>query len=196
MNIPAMKQSLRQSIIATRSDIVIEERQRLDTIIAARLAKLETYQAAETVLGYMNFGAEFASDMFVRQALQDGKHVLLPKVNKSTRQLDLYQVTDLALDVAPGLWDIREPIIDRCQRIDDLAAVDFILMPGVAFAIDGSRLGYGGGFYDKLLARMTHRPTLVAAAFALQLVDAIPQESTDRKVEWLVTEKEMIHCVN
>jgi 5-formyltetrahydrofolate cyclo-ligase len=195
MNIQAMKQGLRQSIITARLAIVLEERQRLDNIIAAHTTKLEAYKAAVTVLGYLNFGAEFAAEIFVRQALQDGKKVLLPKVNQNTKQLDLYHVTDLTQDIAPGRWDIREPISERCQKVADLATVDLILLPGVAFGMDGARLGYGGGFYDKLLARMPLQPTLVAAAYALQVVEDIPQEDTDRKVEWLITEQETIHCV-
>jgi 5-formyltetrahydrofolate cyclo-ligase len=195
MNIPAMKQSLRQSIIAARLAVTVEERQRLDILIAARITKLETYQTAVSVLGYLNFGAEFASEIFVKQALIDGKQVLLPKVNRDKKQLDLYRINDLAQDVAPGVWEIREPISERCEKVTDLTSVDFILLPGVAFGIDGGRLGYGGGFYDKLLARMPHQPNLVAAAYALQLVENIPEENTDRKVEWLITEQETIRCV-
>jgi 5-formyltetrahydrofolate cyclo-ligase len=195
MNIQAMKQSLRQSIIAARSGIALPERQHLNTLIVDRLFKLEAYQSAVTVLGYMNFGAEFAAEIFVRQALQDGKQVLLPKVNRGTRQLDLYRVTDLALDFAPGRWNIREPVSERCEKVTDLVPVDFVLLPGVAFGLDGARLGYGGGFYDKLLARLSHQPSLVAAAYALQVVNNIPQEDTDRKVEWLITEQKTIHCV-
>jgi 5-formyltetrahydrofolate cyclo-ligase len=130
----------------------------------------------------------------VRQALLDGKQVLLPKVNRNTKQLDLYRITDLAQDVAPGCWDIPEPISERCAKVESLASVDFVLLPGVAFSASGARLGYGGGFYDKLLAQMSHQPTLVAAGFALQVVADIPQEATDRKVEWLITEQETIRC--
>jgi 5-formyltetrahydrofolate cyclo-ligase len=190
-----MKQSLRQSIIATRLAVAPEERLRLSYHIATLISELESYQEAATVLGYMNFGAEFAAEIFVARALAEGKQVLLPKVNQNTKQLDLYHVTDLARDVAPGSWNIREPIIERCKLVEDLTIVDFILLPGVAFGIDGARLGYGGGFYDKLLARMPHQPTLVAAAYALQVVKSIPQENTDRKVTWLITEQNTIHCV-
>ncbi len=195
MNIQAMKQSLRQSIIAARLAIAPEERLRLSNNIAIRISKLESYKEAVTVLGYMNFGAEFAAEIFVRQALLDGKQVLLPKVNKNTKLLDVYRVVDLANDIAPGNWDIREPISEQCEKVTDLTLVDFILLPGVAFGPDGARLGYGGGFYDKLLERMPHQPTLVAAAYALQVVENIPQENTDGKVEWLITEQETIHCV-
>ena len=194
MSTQTMKQSLRQSIIAARQKMDSAERAEYSRAITARLVDLKAYQRAQVVLGYMSFGAEFATMAWVRRALQDGKQVLLPKVNKSSRQLELYRVRDLQQDVAPGLWDIPEPLPQRCDKVDALGLIDFILLPGVAFARDGSRLGYGGGFYDKLLARMPHQPALVAAAFAMQLAPAIPQEATDRKVEWLLTEHEVIDC--
>ncbi len=194
MNIQARKQALRQSIIASRSQLTEAERAEMSGAIAARIAELDAYRTAVTVLGYMNFGAEFAAEILVRQALHDGKQVLLPKVNRDTRQLDVYRIADPARDIAPGLWDIREPLVERCDKVDELSSIDFILLPGVAFGRDGARLGYGGGFYDKLLARMTLQPTLVAAAFALQVVEDIPQEATDRKVQWLITEQETIRC--
>jgi 5-formyltetrahydrofolate cyclo-ligase len=194
MSIQTRKQSLRQSIIAARLKVAEPDRLRLSGVIAARITCLETYRTAETVLGYMNFGAEFAAEIFVRQALRDGKQVLLPKVNRNTKQLDVYRVTSLEQDVAPGLWDIPEPRAEHCAKVDDLSCVDFILLPGVAFGRDGARLGYGGGFYDKLLETIAHQPTLVAAAFALQVVEHIPLEATDRRVEWLITEQETISC--
>jgi 5-formyltetrahydrofolate cyclo-ligase len=190
-----MKQSLRQSIIAARQKLAAAERDAFSCAITARLIALESYRSATTVLGYMSFGAEYASSAWVQQALLDGKQVLLPRVNRSSKELDLYLIKDVQQDLAPGAWDIPEPLPERCRRLDGLDAVDFILLPGVAFARNGARLGYGGGFYDKLLARVPHQPVLVAAAFGMQLVAEIPQEATDRKVEWLVTEHETIHCV-
>jgi 5-formyltetrahydrofolate cyclo-ligase len=195
-DIQARKQTLRQSIIAARSNLAEAERVRLSALIAARLVDLEIYRKAATVLGYLNFGAEFAAEIFVRQALADGKQVLLPKVNRDTKQLEIYRVNDLAQDVAPGLWDIREPLLERCDKIEDLSSIDFILLPGVAFARDGSRIGYGGGFYDKLLARMSHQPALVAALFSMQLIDCIEISEFDRAVQWLITEQETIRCEN
>jgi 5-formyltetrahydrofolate cyclo-ligase len=199
-----MKQSLRQSIIAARQKVAAAERAELSREITLRILNLSSYKDAGTVLGYMSFGAEFDTATWVQQALQDGKQLLLPKVNGSTRQLELYRIRDLQQDVAPGTWDIPEPLAQRCDRVDEQETIDFILLPGVAFARNGARLGYGGGFYDKLLARIDPEageqsmqpghPVLAAAAFAMQLVKNIPQEATDRKVEWLLTENEAIHC--
>lgn len=151
------------------------------------------YGAAQVVMGLMSFGAEFESDGWVRQVLADDKRLLLPRVNRITRQLDVYRVENLESQIGLGSYGIREPI-PACCEMANLAELDFILLPGVAFGRDGSRLGYGGGFYDKFLARLPHQPVLAAAAFSLQLVENIPQEPTDRKVDWLVTENEIIHC--
>ena len=142
----------------------------------------------------MNFGAEFASELWIQQVLAEGKRLALPRVNHHTNQLDLYWVDDPETQLAAGLWGIREPIVERCGRLDTLNEVEFVLLPGVAFTREGARLGYGGGFYDKLLARLARLPALVAAAFALQIVEQIPQETTDVKVGWIITEQETISC--
>lgn len=197
MSVQTMKQAIRQSIIADRAALPQELHARWSRDIAARLMALPQYQAAHCVLGYMSFGAEFDSMDWLRQTLADGKKLLLPKVDVAARKLALYHVQDLDVQLAPGAYGIREPLAENCPPAA-LDEADFILLPGTAFARDGARLGYGGGFYDKLLARMdtsedTHA-TLAAAAFSMQLVKDVPQEATDRKVQWLVTETETIDC--
>jgi 5-formyltetrahydrofolate cyclo-ligase len=141
----------------------------------------------------MHFRAELITAPWLQQVLADGKVLLLPKVNQATRELELYRVTDLAAQLEVGAYGIREPIPARCVAAN-LDEVDFVLLPGVAFGRDGARLGYGGGYYDKLLARLKHKPTLVAGAYSMQIVERLPQEATDRKVAWLVTENETIAC--
>lgn len=194
MTTQTMKQGLRQRIIAGREALSLQDRKRYSIEITREFTKLPDFVRARSVLGLMSFGAEFESDDCVRQVLADGKQLLLPYVNRVTQQLDIYRVDDLETQIRPGSYGIREPIPAHCT-LADLDEIDLILLPGVAFARDGSRLGYGGGFYDKLLARLKHRPALVAAAFSLQVVENIPQEPTDRKVDCLVTENEIIDCV-
>ena len=215
-----LKQTIRQRILSEREQLSAGLRTQLSIEIVRRIVQLPEYQNAHVVLGYMNFGAEFESELWVRQALADGKTLLLPKVNRATNELDIYRVADLQHDLAPGLWNIREPLPERCAKVDALEEVDFILLPGVAFGRDGARLGYGGGYYDKLLMKLlairlgeqtalakslviarrdeeggvAHSLALVAAAYSMQLVEGIPQEATDRKVQWLVTENETINC--
>lgn len=189
-----IKQSLRKQILSQRGLLPNELRARWDAAITDRLVQLPQYRDAETVLGYMNFGSEYASCMWVDKALAAGKRLVLPKVNRHTNLLDLYLVSDLENQLANGLWGIREPVVERCERLNDINEVEFALLPGIAFSRDGARLGYGGGFYDKLLAHLQHRPVLATAAFDMQIVARIPQEATDVRVEWIVTHEETIDC--
>ncbi|MDD5384725.1 MAG: 5-formyltetrahydrofolate cyclo-ligase [Gallionella sp.] len=195
----SLKQITRKSTLSLREQLPADIRTAYSAVITERLLQLPEYRQAGTVLGYMNFGAEFASELWVARVLADGKRLALPKVNHHTNHLDLYWVEDLENQLAAGLWGIREPVVERCERLDNPNEVEFALLPGVAFTRDGARLGYGGGFYDKLLANLNHaggtqRPVLVAAAFALQLVELLPQEATDVKVEWIITEQETLAC--
>jgi 5-formyltetrahydrofolate cyclo-ligase len=190
----ATKSGIRKNIIALRENLSQDMRASHSAVIAERLLQLPEYRQAGAVLGYMNFGTEFASEVWIRLVLEAGKKLALPRVNHHTNQLDLFWIEDLENQLEAGLWKIREPIVERCERVVAPNEVEFALLPGVAFSKNGARLGYGGGFYDKLLARMTHRPALAAAAFALQIVEQIPQEATDVKVEWIITEQETIAC--
>jgi 5-formyltetrahydrofolate cyclo-ligase len=194
MSLQNMKQSIRKSILVQREQLPTEMRSAHSAAITERLLQLPEYRQAGTVLGYMNFGAEFASELWVERALADGKRLALPKVNRHTNHLDLYWVDDPESQLTAGLWGIREPVAELCKKLAAPDEIAFALLPGVAFTRDGARLGYGGGYYDKLLAGMVHRPMLVAAVFALQVVERLPQEATDIKVEWIVTEQEMIDC--
>ncbi|MBI5438194.1 MAG: 5-formyltetrahydrofolate cyclo-ligase [Nitrosomonadales bacterium] len=189
-----MKQTIRKNILMLREQLSPDTRAAYSAAICGRLLQLPEYRQSDTVLGYMNFGAEFASELWAMQVLAEGKRLVLPKVNHHTNRLDLYLVEDMESQLAAGLWGIREPITEYCERLDKLNEVEFALLPGVAFTRNGARLGYGKGFYDRLLAQMTQRPALVAAAFALQIVEQIPQEATDIKVEWIITEQETITC--
>lgn len=194
MNLTLQKKALRQRIINLREQLSPDVRAAHSTAITERLLRLPAYQQANVVLGYMSFGAEFDSSIWVKQVLADGKRLALPKVNRQTNQLDLYWVDDLASQLAVGVWGIPEPVAEGCERLSKLNEVEFALLPGVAFTRSGARLGYGGGFYDKLLASIEPHPSLVAAAFGLQVVGDMPQEATDVKVEWVVTEQEIIDC--
>jgi len=199
MTASSIKQVLRKQIIAQREQLSPDVRAALSAKITARILQLPAYQQAQAVLGYMNFGTEFASELWIKQALAEGKKLALPRVNRHTMQLDLFWVDDLENQLAAGMWGIREPVVERCERVATVFEVEFALLPGVAFTRDGGRLGYGGGFYDKLLAQLQDAPSaqcpaLVAAAFTMQFVPELPLEATDVRVDCLVTEQEIIDC--
>jgi len=122
--------------------------------------------------------------------LAAGKTVVVPRVNTLARMLELYAVADLDRDVVPGHLGIPEPRPERPQVPRD--AIEFVLVPGVAFDLAGRRLGYGGGYYDRLLPLLSPRAARVAGAFEIQLVDRVPAASHDVAVDAIITESRSV----
>ena len=182
------KARLRRAVLLRRDALPEGERALLGARIVATILALPTYEDADVVLAYASFGSELPTDELLRRVLDDGKALALPRVERGG--LGLYEVQDLARDLAPGTWGIREPVPDRCPRVDP-GGVEFALIPGVAFDRRAGRLGYGGGFYDRLLAGgLPERTPLVSGAFGVQVVEEVPRDPHDAPVDAVVTERD------
>jgi 5,10-methenyltetrahydrofolate synthetase len=183
------KAALRRAVLLSRDALPGGERALLSARIVTTILDLPTYQEADFVLAYASFGTELQTDELLRRVLADGKTLVLPRVERGG--LGLYEVRNLAGDLVPGTWGIREPEPDRCPRAD-AGGVGFALIPGVAFDRRARRLGYGGGFYDRLLAGGLPEGTpLVSGAFEVQILDEVPTDPHDAPVDVVVTEKEV-----
>jgi 5-formyltetrahydrofolate cyclo-ligase len=180
------KAALRRQLIAARDALPPATRRELSARITSQLLALDAYRQASCVLAYMSFGSEFDTAALVTDALASGKQLCLPRVDRSTRRLEVHYVENPAGDLQTGTWGIREPRAE-CPPAD-LAGIDFVLLPGVAFTPQCDRLGYGGGFYDRLIPRFAQRPPLVAASFALQIRDTVPLDANDQRVDVVITE--------
>jgi 5-formyltetrahydrofolate cyclo-ligase len=178
------KKALRASVIARRDALDAGTRNRDSRIITAKLLALPQYRAAGVVCAYASFGSEFDSAAFCSDVVASGKRLLLPRINRPARMLELHEVSNLGSDLVAGVWGIREPS-ERCPVVPP-SAVEFLLVPGVAFTTTGERLGYGGGFYDRLLSGMNAKTPRLAAAFDLQVVDSIPTGPNDQRVHLIV----------
>lgn len=182
------KSSLRKTVLGRRNAMDDGVRTALSLAILDKIANLDCYRRSSVVLVYVGFGSELQTETFLRRVLDDGKVLLLPRVNREERRLDLHEVENLDQDLEAGTWGIREPKPDLCRRVEP-AAIDFVLVPGVAFDPRGARLGYGGDYYDRLFAVCTDsHPFLVAAALELQMVDEVPLEEHDARVDLIITE--------
>jgi 5-formyltetrahydrofolate cyclo-ligase len=187
MDAAYVKRELRKSIIARRDAVSANDRSLVSAEITKKLVALDAYRKAGLVLAYMNFGSEYESEGFARGVLEDGKVLVLPKLKADRSGLDLHVVNDID-DLELGVWGIREP--RGGSMVEDFSLVDFILVPGVAFTPKGERLGYGGGFYDRLLVNKREDAASIAAAFSFQVVEKIPIEENDIAVDGIVTETE------
>ncbi len=182
------KSDLRKRLHAERNALALEDRERYSEAIIGSILALDEYRGARTVMGYMTFGSELMTGAFADDALRAGKILVLPYIRRAENRLGLYRVRDLSADLAPGPWGIRQPRPDTCEPVD-LSSVDFVLVPGLGFNTRGDRLGYGRGYYDRLLAGRRPDTALVAGAFHRQVVDRIPVEEHDVRIDRVVTER-------
>jgi 5-formyltetrahydrofolate cyclo-ligase len=182
------KKMLRKSVLALRDSMDMAEIEFKSRLIKERLLVLEAFLDSRTVLFFLSFGKEVRTEEMVRESLALGKNVLVPKTDTKNHRLILSRLVDYDADLAPGVWGIPEP---RPEALRPAGAqeVDLVIVPGVAFDMEGNRLGYGGGYYDRLFPTLKKATPLVALAFACQLVATVPTEEFDRPVDCLVTEK-------
>ena len=180
------KAALRKAILERRDAVDTASRIRDSHTITQKLRALPAYRAAHVVAAYASFGSELDTSEFLATVLADGKQLVLPRINRAERALELRHVVDMGADLVSGIWGIREPA-QRCPILSP-AKVEFMLVPGVAFTANGARLGYGGGFYDRLLSSLGRSTARVAAAFELQMVDELPEGPHDQRVDAIVTQ--------
>lgn len=170
------KQELRRAIRERKRAMTEEEIVERSNALAEKFYNSPAYQAASTIYGYLPYNQEVRTAPMLQRALDDGKRVAVPKVyGEEMRFIYLEDLTQ----VSKGYAGIPEPIADAPVAEDKQALV---LMPGLAFDPQGHRIGYGGGFYDKFLAKEPHHPTL-ALCYEFQMQAHLDTEEFDIPVD-------------
>lgn len=190
MDVRADKESLRAELKARRTALTPRELQVAGDAAARFVTQLPEWKQAKTVCLYASFGGELPTDALLLLALLEGKRLLLPRVTNKTT-LVLHEVTDLATLRASRLG-IREPAPTAPTAV--LAEAGLVLLPGLGFDGAGRRLGHGGGFYDRLLAKPPRKTFLLGHAHAFQLLARLPAEAHDIKVMAVATPQGLIRC--
>ena len=182
-----MKDLVRKTVLDARHRLSPEQRRAKSAEIENRVFLLPEFRSAAIVMLFASFQSEVETHHLIRRALAEGKRVVLPKVKG--KDLELIEIENFDRDVSPGAWGIPEP--DRGRRVEP-GEVGLIVVPGAAFDESGNRVGYGGGFYDKLLP--AYNGKTVALAFELQIVKSVPVDPHDVPVKKIITEKRVIEA--
>lgn len=190
----AEKPQLRKEMLARRDALPVTVLKENAEAFTRLLTRLPEYAAARSVLATMAIGSEWNTRPFLERARAQGKAIVLPRLTPPPRRLALHVVEDLDRHLLPGVWDIPEPDPERCAAIE-LAGVDFALVPALAVDRQGFRLGYGAGYFDKLLAGRGARPFCVNALPAAFWVEGLPHEPHDVPLDMLIDERGATHRV-
>lgn len=181
----ARKAQLRDQVLAARDALSPEVRLAQSRACIAQLFAQPEWQAAKCVMAYASFGSELDMSSLLEACVLGPRRLALPRIERSPPlRLAVHWVDDLA-SLIGGQWGIREPAVHT--PIATLSDIDCIIVPGVAFDRAGNRLGYGKGFYDRLLHARGGTLKVMGLALDCQLVEAVPHGERDERIDILIT---------
>ncbi|MGM9590268.1 MAG: 5-formyltetrahydrofolate cyclo-ligase [Faecousia sp.] len=170
------KQAVRSAIRAKKQALDQQEIARRSVLLCQRVLRSPAYQSAHSIYGYVPFNQEVDILPLLHRALADGKQVALPKCDG--REMRFLCVSDLTR-VQYTARGVPEPADDAPVARDESALV---IVPGLAFDCRGYRIGYGGGYYDRFLAKEPGHPT-IALCYDFQLLDRLEPDPYDVPVD-------------
>jgi 5-formyltetrahydrofolate cyclo-ligase len=183
MNLGESKAELRRAIRGHLKAMAPEQRATASDRACALLEQQAVWKKANLIFFYAPLPEELDIWPLLSDSLAAGKTVALPRFDSATQRYVACQITDVARDLNHGQFGIREPGA-HCIAVPP-NRLDLVLVPGVAFDLQGRRLGRGKGFYDQMLAAV--RGTTCGVAFDEQIVDTIPIEPHDVHLNCILT---------
>lgn len=190
------KKQIRQTMLVQRRAYPENLRMHASIDMVERLCGQSFFRAAKTVMAYASMPDEVQLYTFLQICRKLGKKLLLPALSfsKTGKDMEARLLSDTVSikKETLGIWHAEEQgekVFFSPMRID------CIVVPGVAFTPQGLRLGMGGGFYDRFLprAKNAHR---VALAYDFQVVPELPATEEDARMDYIITEKQIIICKN
>lgn len=183
--IKQQKRQLRQAVIAQRDALSESIRDEAGRLIRARLLALPVMEAAKSIFVFVSYASEVDTHPLIDTLLEAGRRLAVPKIVNSTTMLSVpMQGWD---ELLPDPLGILTPI----GNTPDLGPFDVAITPGVAFTLNGERLGYGRGYYDRWLSQHTV-DIKIALCYEDQIVPSLPTDEFDLPVDIIVTEKRVI----
>lgn len=180
------KRPIREKLLAARRHCSAQTCLYLSGLIQARFLEGDAYQQAACIGLYSPFLNEVQTELVARRCLADGKRLAYPRVTGEALQfVEVFGHQELA----PGAFGILEP---SGRRLVALAELDVLVIPGVGFDLTGHRLGYGKGYYDRVLAGCCPALERIGFAYEFQVVEQLPAAGHDCRLTQLVTEQRLL----
>lgn len=185
-NLHQRKKALRKKVKTRIASLSEANRLRQAATVFGKLEQMPVFREASSIMLFWSFGQEIFTHDFVKKTYMS-KQVLLPVIDGA----------DLLIKPFIGMENMKpEPhygILEPQGKAISNAQTDIIVVPGLAFDANCNRLGRGKAFYDKLLNSSNLNATLVGVGFNEQIVDAVPVDSHDYRLDMLITPESTFH---
>ncbi len=183
------KNEIRKVLKNKRFNLSKEEVLTKSELIKNRLFQINEFKKIKNILFYVSYDGEVLTHNAIKEALID-KKVVVPISKKEDHSLILSKL-DSFEDLQEGQYGILEPKKERIKEIS-IDKIDLAIVPGIAFDLNGNRIGHGKGYYDRLLKNI--KATIIGLAYEFQVIKKIPIDDYDKQVDIIITEKRVINC--
>jgi len=187
---PPTKVQLRKEFLTRRNALDAAERTRHSSLIRQRVFQFPAWKNAETILCYVSFGSEVDTHLIIQGMLRFKKRVVVPLHDPATHDTPLSELKRFG-ELGPnhrGVLQVQPEFV----RLVDPTDVDLALVPGIIFDREGGRVGFGGGYFDRLFPKMP-KAFRLGLCFTSQFYPTpLPLESYDVRLHALITEKELM----
>lgn len=189
IDIRGYKQDLRARSKERRANMDKNEKQLLDKQIAENVRRLKEYRPAKTLLIYMSTPIEIDTIEIIKTAWKEGKKVAVPRCIPGTRDMEFHYIEKLE-DLSVGSFSVLEP--DPSLPIVTDFSGCLMIVPGMHFDMNGYRIGYGKGYYDRYMVRFTG--ISAGLCYSSELKPFLYHGKYDRHVDIVVTDKRIKTC--
>lgn len=182
-----LKQLTRKKLKERLKKLDSSEKRLLEKIIFERIINLHEYRHADDVFTYVSFNKEVDTIEIIKYSLEEGKRVYVPKIVKSAKALEVYQINSLN-ELKKGAYGILQPIDGKRTTKNRF---DILLIPGIGFDRLCHRLGRGEGYFDRFLAGV--KGLKIGLCFSIQIEHNLPIEKNDVKMDIVITDSEIYY---
>lgn len=188
----ASKADARKKFIKKRGNMPEEEVKKLSEKIVSTIVKLQHYKNAKTIMIYLDFNNEINIMSLIEDSLNSKKKVLAPFYKKEGIQLIPTQIKDINKELKKmksGYYEVEEKFLNPIN----IEEIDLMIVPGLAFDRQCHRLGFGAGYYDKFLGKISDNTITLGVAYEYQILSLIPDIGIkDIPLNYVVTEKRVL----
>ena len=155
------------------------------------LISTDEYKKASSVMIFLSLPHEVDTTAVILDAWQQGKTVAVPKVSWQQRHMIPVEITSLETGFTEDRGGFKNPTTGVPMGVEE---IDLIVTPGLGFDDKGNRLGRAGGYYDRFFASELLNAKKCGFAFSQQIVESVPVEEHDERVDFLVTDAGVVYC--
>lgn len=179
------KSQLRKRVLNVRNNMSKEDVKKNSNAIMDKITSLDIYKQSKVVFIYMDFKNEVITSNLIKHMLSEKKRVVIPYTDSINTVLIPSEITKES-DLKQNSFGYFEPKSILPVNIEE---IDLVIVPGVVFDKNLNRIGFGKGYYDKILNRLKPSAKKIALAHDFQVLEDIPAEEHDVKMDMIITEK-------